>query len=146
MSSFVTSPGCSFAQYASEDILKASPFAAVPSKDIFPVTEADPMAPAADAAEGADVVAVPGCLDGAEEGPFFGPGPLDSAGAVLLRRLLPLVASREAPSPAGFDFDARRVRGNRMAKGAVEAALRDLEAKARGVSLSSSIGGTRDVV
>src|SRR5450830_949814 len=46
-SSFATSPGCDFAQKASADILNFSAAGTAPSKTILPVTEAEPVAPAA---------------------------------------------------------------------------------------------------
>ena len=79
----------------------------------------------------------------AEEDPFFSPETLDTAGAILERNLLPLVLGREVAGPEAFDRAAARVRGNRMAKGTVETALRDLFARAQGISLSKALGGTR---
>lgn len=82
----------------------------------------------------------------AEEDPFYGPETLASAADVLRRHLLPLVIGRDGMRPEAFDGLAARVRGNRMAKAAVECALRDLAARAAGVSLSRSIGGVRESV
>ncbi len=82
----------------------------------------------------------------AEEDPFFSPETLDTARAILERNLLPLVLGRETAGPGAFDLLAARVRGNRMAKGAVETALWDLFARARGVSLSKALGGTRSSI
>lgn len=79
----------------------------------------------------------------AEEGPFYAPETIGSAGHVLGRFLLPLVVGREIASPEEFEERAAPVRGNRMAKAAVETALRDLFAKASGVSLAKALGGTR---
>src|SRR5512132_962157 len=47
ISSFATSPGWFFAQKASADILNFSAAGTAPSKTILPVTEAEPVAPAA---------------------------------------------------------------------------------------------------
>lgn len=82
----------------------------------------------------------------AEDGPFFSPETIDSARAVLARFLAPLVLGRELAAAGAFDALAARVRGNRMAKGGLETALRDLFARAEGVSLSRALGGTRRVV
>ena len=79
----------------------------------------------------------------AEPDPFYSPETLDSAGAIVEKSLLPLVLGQEIAGPEAFDRAAARVRGNRMAKGTVETALRDLFARAAGVSLSKSLGGTR---
>lgn len=82
----------------------------------------------------------------AEEAPYYSPETIDSARAVLGSFLVPLVLGRELPSAAAFDALAARVRGNRMAKGALEAALRDLFARAEGVPLGRSLGGTREAI
>jgi O-succinylbenzoate synthase len=79
----------------------------------------------------------------AEPDPFYSPETLDTAGAVIVTNLLPLVLGRETEGPEAFDRSAARVRGNRMAKGTVETALRDLFARAKGVSLAATLGGTR---
>ncbi|MGE5346120.1 MAG: o-succinylbenzoate synthase [Acidithiobacillales bacterium] len=79
----------------------------------------------------------------AEEGPFYSPETVGSAEHVVTRFLLPLVVGKEIASAEEFEQRAARVRGNRMAKAAVETALRDLFAKERGVSLSKALGGTR---
>jgi O-succinylbenzoate synthase len=79
----------------------------------------------------------------AEEGPFYSPETVGSADHVTTRFLLPLVLGKEIAAPEEFEEHAARVRGNRMAKAAVETALRDLLAKARGIPLSRALGGTR---
>ncbi|HYN42905.1 MAG TPA: o-succinylbenzoate synthase [Thermoanaerobaculia bacterium] len=82
----------------------------------------------------------------AEDGPFFSPETTDSARSALVKFLAPLVLGRDVAGAGEFDALAGRVRGNRMAKGALETALRDLFARAEGVSLSRSLGGTRKSV
>ena len=82
----------------------------------------------------------------AEPDPFFSPETLDTAGAIVEKSLLPLVLGEELDGPEAFDRVAARVRGNRMAKGTVETALRDLFARRAGVSLSKSLGGTRAAI
>ena len=79
----------------------------------------------------------------AEDGPFYSPETVGSAGHVLTRFLLPLVVGKEIASPEEFEESASRIRGNRMAKAAVETALRDAFAKAGGISLSKALGGIR---
>jgi O-succinylbenzoate synthase len=49
-------------------------------------------------------------------------------------------------SPEEFDARAAKVRGHRMAKAAVETALRDLFAHAAGLPLSRALGGTREKI
>ena len=66
----------------------------------------------------------------AEDGPFYSPETTDSAWSVLSRFLVPLVLGQELGEAADVDRLAARVRGNRMAKGALETALRDLFARA----------------
>ena len=82
----------------------------------------------------------------AEPGPFFSPETIDSARSALSRFLAPLVLGRDLHGAAAFDSLASRVRGNRMAKGAIETALRDLFARAEGVPLARSLGGTREAI
>ncbi|MFI5182305.1 MAG: o-succinylbenzoate synthase [Thermoanaerobaculia bacterium] len=82
----------------------------------------------------------------AEEGPFYSPETIGTAGHILSRFLLPLVVGHEVGRPEEFDVNASRVRGHRMAKATVETALRDLFAKAAGSSLSRALGGTRPVI
>ena len=82
----------------------------------------------------------------AEEGPFYSPETLSTALPILSSYLLPLVLGKTVVSPAAFDEAARRVRGNRMAKAAVECALQDLFARAAGVPLGKSLGGSREKI
>jgi len=82
----------------------------------------------------------------AEEGPFYSPETLSTAAPMLTTYLLPLVLGKDVASPPAFDDQARRVRGNRMAKATVECALRDLFARAAGVPLGKALGGTRDAI
>jgi len=82
----------------------------------------------------------------AEEGPFYGPESTGTAEQVLKDFLLPSFLGRDLAGPEEFALHAAKVRGNRMAKATLETALWDLFAKARGVSLSRAIGGTRGAV
>jgi O-succinylbenzoate synthase len=82
----------------------------------------------------------------AEEGPYYSSETLGTAGHILERFLLPIVIGKEIASPETFEGEAARVRGNRMAKAAVETALRDLFARAGGISLSKALGGTRSSI
>ncbi len=78
----------------------------------------------------------------AEEGPFFSSETVTSAASITRQFLLPLLLGRSLESPADFERMASPVRGNRMAKGMVSAALHSLFALAAGQSLSSYIGGS----
>lgn len=82
----------------------------------------------------------------AEEAPYFSPETIDSARAALERFLVPLVFGRDLAGAGELDALASRVRGNRMAKGALETALRDLFARAAGLPLGRSLGGTREAI
>jgi len=82
----------------------------------------------------------------AEEGPFYSAETLGTARHVLEDFLLPLVLGRDVASAGAFEEAAARVRGNRMAKAAVETALRDLFARASNTNLSFALGGTRPTI
>ena len=82
----------------------------------------------------------------AGEHPFFSAEWTDSAWAVIVNELGPMLAA-EAPAHGGeCPRIFRQVRGNRMAKATLENAIWDLEAQREGVSLSRLIGGVRDVI
>ncbi len=82
----------------------------------------------------------------AGERPFFSGESTDSAWQVLVQELAPMLAA-ESPEHGG-DCPAifRAVRGNPMAKAALENAIWDLEAQREGVSLSRLLGGVRDSI
>lgn len=82
----------------------------------------------------------------AEEAPTYWPETVAGAASVLSDWLIPLVLSGRAATPEEFDGAASFVRGNRMAKSAVEAALWDLTARREGVSVGSRLGGVREAV
>ena len=80
----------------------------------------------------------------AGERPFFSAESTDSAWQVIVNELGPMLAA-ESPAHGGeCPSIFRQVRGNRMAKAALENAIWDLEAQREGVSLSRLIGGVRD--
>jgi O-succinylbenzoate synthase len=82
----------------------------------------------------------------AGERPFSSEESIDSAWAAMHQELAPRLAA-ESPQNGG---DCQRifypVRGNRMAKAALENAIWDLEAQREGVSLSQLIGGVRETI
>ena len=82
----------------------------------------------------------------AEDGPFYSSETLATAAPILTTYLLPLVVRKDVASPAAFEESARRVRGHRMAKAAVECALQDLFARAAGRPLGRALGGTREAI
>jgi O-succinylbenzoate synthase len=82
----------------------------------------------------------------AGERPFFSAESTDSAWQVIVNELGPMLAA-ESPEHGGqCSRIFYKVRGNRMAKAALENAVWDLEAQREGVSLSHLIGGVRDVI
>ena len=82
----------------------------------------------------------------AGERPYFSEESTDTAWQVIVRELGPMLAA-ESPEHGG---DCPRifhhVRGNRMAKAALENAIWDLEAQREGVSLSQLLGGVRETI
>ena len=79
----------------------------------------------------------------AGEGPFYSEEWIDGAWEVSKRFLAPMVLGREVESAASVSALMARVRGNRMAKAAIETACWDLEARRLGVPLWRHLGGTR---
>lgn len=90
-------------------------------------------------------------VDGAEgwgectagEGPFYCEEWTESAWAVTTDFLAPLLVGQELAAPADVSAHLRRVRGNRMAKAALETACWDLAARQAGVPLWQLLGGVR---
>jgi O-succinylbenzoate synthase len=82
----------------------------------------------------------------AGEHPFFSAESTDSAWQVIVHELGPMLAA-ESPLHGGeCSRIFRQVRGNRMAKAALENAIWDLEAQREGISLSHLIGGVRETI
>ena len=79
----------------------------------------------------------------AGEGPFYCEEWIDSAWEVTQRFLAPMVLNTEVENAADVFGLMRRVRGNRMAKGAIETACWELEARRLGVPLWKYLGGVR---
>jgi O-succinylbenzoate synthase len=82
----------------------------------------------------------------AGETPFYSPETADTAWLILRDFLWPLLQGREFQSASQVWDILGRVRGNNMAKGGLEAAIWDAEARAKGVPLWQHIGGTRDAI
>ena len=84
------------------------------------------------------------CVAG--EKPFYSPETTDTAWGVLRDFLWPMIRGKEfAAASAVWDL-LHQVRGHNMAKGALEAAVWDAEAKQKGLPLAKLIGGMRDEV
>lgn len=79
----------------------------------------------------------------AGEGPFYSEEWIDSAWEVTRLFLAPMVLGQEVEGASGIFGLMRRVRGNRMAKAAVETACWDLEARRAGVPLWRHLGGVQ---
>jgi o-succinylbenzoate synthase len=82
----------------------------------------------------------------AGERPFFSAESTDTAWQVLVNELGPMLAA-ESPEHGGeCPGIFRAVRGNPMAKAALENAVWDLEAQREGISLSQLLGGVRESI
>jgi len=79
----------------------------------------------------------------ASEDPFYNHETTDTAWLIITRYVAPLLAAARIETAAGVGDALARIRGNRMAKGAVEAAVWDLEARAANFPLWKHLGGTR---
>lgn len=84
------------------------------------------------------------CVAG--ETPGYSYETTETAWGMLSELILPRVAGEEPASHLDILSSVAWIRGHRMAKAAVEMAAWDLEAKLRGVSLASLVGGVRDRV
>lgn len=82
----------------------------------------------------------------APEDPFYNHETIDTAWIIITKYAAPLLASGAIDSAAQVAPALARIRGNRMAKGAVEAAIWDLEARIADVPLWKHIGGTVDEI
>jgi O-succinylbenzoate synthase len=79
----------------------------------------------------------------AGEGPFYSEEWIEGAWVTINEFLAPMIVGKELQTAAGASDLMRAVRGNRMAKAALETACWDLEAKTLGVPLWKHLGGVR---
>ena len=77
------------------------------------------------------------------EGPFYNHEGTDMAWIVLRDFAGPYTIGKETGSPEEAAGLTARIRGNRMARAAIETAVWDLEAKRQGVPLWKLLGGTQ---
>ena len=84
------------------------------------------------------------CVAG--ETPSYSPETTDTAWHILRDHLWPMVRGKEFGGAADIWDLLARVRGHNMAKGGLEAAIWDAEAKQRGVPLSTLLGGARQEI
>jgi O-succinylbenzoate synthase len=82
----------------------------------------------------------------AGEGPFYCDEWTESAWATMETFLAPLVAGKEFKNAADVWKLMQAVRGNRMAKAAIETACWDLESRQLGLPLWKHLGGERDEI
>ena len=82
----------------------------------------------------------------AGEHPYFSEESTQTAWAVITQELGPMLATEPVEHGGDCPRIFKRVRGNRMAKAALENAIWDLEAQREGVSLSNLIGGVQETV
>lgn len=80
------------------------------------------------------------------EGPFYNHEGTDMAWIVLRDFAAPYTVGREIGAPDEAAGLTGRIRGNRMARAAIETAIWDLEAKRRGVPLWQLLGGTQEEI
>lgn len=79
----------------------------------------------------------------APEEPFFNHETIDTAWTIITRYVVPLLAKANVGSAEEVSQALAPIRGNRMAIGAVETAIWDLESKLAGKPLWQHLGGTR---
>jgi len=82
----------------------------------------------------------------AGERPYFSGESTDTAWAILLNELGPMLAASEPEHGGAVPKIFRKVRGNPMTKATLENAIWDLEAQREGVPLARLLGGVRDVI
>jgi O-succinylbenzoate synthase len=82
----------------------------------------------------------------AGERPFFSGESTDTAWQVLINELGPMLAAESPEHGGACPRIFRAVRGNPMAKAALENAIWDLEAQREGISLSQLLGGVRESI
>jgi o-succinylbenzoate synthase len=79
----------------------------------------------------------------AGEDPFYNHETVDTAWLMVTRYVAPILAGANIKAADEVNEALARIRGNRMAKGAVEAAIWDLEARLSEMPLWKRIGGAR---
>lgn len=79
----------------------------------------------------------------APEDPFYNHETIDTAWLIVAGFVAPILSSSQVESAGEVNDALSRIRGNRMAKGGVEAAIWDLEARLENKPLWQHIGGSR---
>jgi o-succinylbenzoate synthase len=81
------------------------------------------------------------CVAG--ENPFYSPETVDTAADILRKFIWPIMKNVEFATAADVFDKMAQVRGHNMAKGGLEAAIWDAEARMKGEPLWKLLGGTR---
>ncbi len=76
-----------------------------------------------------------------EPGPSYSPETIKTAWHILSDFLIPSILNKNIPIVKNYIDQISWIRGHRMAKAGIEAALWDLFAKSKGISLSALLGG-----
>ncbi len=79
----------------------------------------------------------------AGEDPGYSSETTETAWHVLSDFVIPALLGKDIPEPSSVSPMLHLIRGHRMAKAAIETAVWDLDARAKDLALSKSIGGTR---
>ncbi|HLV96955.1 MAG TPA: o-succinylbenzoate synthase [Candidatus Acidoferrales bacterium] len=82
----------------------------------------------------------------AGEDPFYSYETVETACHIIRDFIWPMLRGREFASASEIWDSLARIRGHNMAKGGVETALWDAEAKLKGVPLAKLLGGTREEI
>ena len=82
----------------------------------------------------------------ADEGPFYSGETVDTASLMIRQYLAPALLGKDVEKGSDVPALLSRVRAHRMAKGALENAVWDAEAKAKKVPLWKLLGGTREKI
>src|SRR6185295_13368542 len=82
----------------------------------------------------------------APEDPFYNHETIETAWLIVTGFVAPLLSAANVQQADDVNKTLGRIRGNRMAKGGVEAAIWDLEAKLAGKPLWQHIGGKRSEI
>lgn len=82
----------------------------------------------------------------AGEGPFYAPETIETAWQILSDFIWPLLKGRDLASAAEVWSLLEPIRGHNMAKGSLEAAFWDAEAKQKGMPIWKLLGGVRQEI
>ena len=82
----------------------------------------------------------------AMEGPFYNHETIDTAWLIMEQFIAPLLSAARPAEASQVSGILAPIRENRMAKGGVETAIWDLEAKLAGLPLWRHLGGTQSVI